>query len=146
MSSNSFIHPGMSALVTGASRGLGRALALALGSRGVRLVLVARGRVKLDAVVAEVRGHGGEAHAIVADIGDKQAIHAIAGEAAALVGPIDLLIHNASTLGPTPLRLLLDSECEDLEQVLAVNLVGPFRLSTRRHASAGRRPPQRRTA
>jgi len=129
MSSNSFIHPGMSALVTGASRGLGRALALALGSRGVRLVLVARGRVELDAVVAEVRGHGGEAHAIVADIGDKQAIHAIAGEAAALVGPIDLLIHNASMLGPTPLRRLLDSECEDLEQVLAVNLVGPFRLS-----------------
>lgn len=60
MSSNSFIHPGMSALVTGASRGLGRALALALGSRGVRLVLLARGRAELDAVVAEVRGHGGE--------------------------------------------------------------------------------------
>lgn len=128
MPSNPFIQSGMSALVTGASRGLGRALALALASRGVRLVLVARGRAELDAVVAEVRGLGGEAHGIVADIGDKQAIHAIAGEAAALVGPIDLLIHNASTLGPTPLRLLLDTECEDLELVLAVNLVGPFRL------------------
>ncbi len=128
MPSNPFIQSGMSALVTGASRGLGRALALALASRGVRLVLVARGRAELDAVVAEVRTLGGEAHGIVADIGDKQAIHAIAGEAAALVGPIDLLIHNASTLGPTPLRLLLDTECEDLELVLAVNLVGPFRL------------------
>ena len=65
----------------------------------------------------------------VADLADKQAIYPLAGQAAALVGPIDLLIHNASTLGPTPLRLLLDSECEDLEHVLAVNLVGPFRLS-----------------
>lgn len=129
MSSSRFIHPGRTALITGASRGLGRALALALGERGVRLVLVARGQAELDAVVAEVRARGGEAHAVVADLADKQAIYPLAGQAAALVGPIDLLIHNASTLGPTPLRLLLDSECEDLEHVLAVNLVGPFRLS-----------------
>lgn len=129
MSSSRFIPPGRTALITGASRGLGRALALALGERGVRLVLVARGQAELDAVVAEVRARGGEAHAVVADLADKQAIYPLAGQAAALVGPIDLLIHNASTLGPTPLRLLLDSECEDLEHVLAVNLVGPFRLS-----------------
>ena len=51
------------------------------------------------------------------------------GAAAALVGPIDLLIHNASSLGKTPLRLLLDTDCEDLSQVLETNLVGPFRLS-----------------
>jgi NAD(P)-dependent dehydrogenase (short-subunit alcohol dehydrogenase family) len=44
------------------------------------------------------------------------------------VGPVDLLVQNASTLGRTPLRLLLDTDCEDLERVLAVNLVGPFRL------------------
>jgi NAD(P)-dependent dehydrogenase (short-subunit alcohol dehydrogenase family) len=129
MQSTRFIVPGTTALITGASRGLGRALALALAPRGVRLVLVARGQAELDAVVAEVRAAGGEAHGVVADIGDKSAIHPLAAQAAALVGPIDLLVHNASTLGPTPLRLLLDTECEDLERVLQINLVGPFRLS-----------------
>ena len=57
------------------------------------------------------------------------ATHAIAGQAAAAVGPIDVLVNNASTLGPVPLRLLLDTDCEDLERALAVNLVGPFRLT-----------------
>jgi NAD(P)-dependent dehydrogenase (short-subunit alcohol dehydrogenase family) len=45
-----------------------------------------------------------------------------------LVGPIELLVQNASTLGPVPLRPLLDTDCEDLERALQVNLVGPFRL------------------
>ena len=75
------------------------------------------------------RGEASEAHAIVADIAGKDAAAAIAGQAAALVGPIDLLINNASTLGPVPLRLLLDTDCEDLERALAVNLVGAFRLT-----------------
>jgi NAD(P)-dependent dehydrogenase (short-subunit alcohol dehydrogenase family) len=91
--------------------------------------MVARQKEALDAAVAEVTAAGGIAFGITADIGDKQQIHAIAGQAAALVGPIELLIHNASTLGPTPLPLLLDTECEDFEQVLQVNLLGPFRLT-----------------
>jgi NAD(P)-dependent dehydrogenase (short-subunit alcohol dehydrogenase family) len=119
----------LNAIVTGASRGLGRALAVELARAGAKVVLVARESNDLHAAVAEIRAAGGTAHAVAADLGDKQAIHAIAGAAAALVGPIDLLIHNASALGPTPLRLLLDTECEDFERVLQVNLVGPFRLS-----------------
>src|SRR6185295_15270966 len=67
--------------------------------------------------------------AIVGDIADKHAIHRIAGQAAALVGDIGIAIHNASTLGPTPLRLLLDTECEDLAAVLETNLIGPFRIT-----------------
>lgn len=117
------------ALVTGAGRGLGRALALALARAGARVVLVARSRTDLDAVVRQIRAEGGTAFGIAADVGDKNAIHPIAGEAAALVGPIDILVNDASTLGPTPLPLLFDTECEDLERVLAVNLVGPFRLT-----------------
>ncbi len=120
---------GSSALVTGASQGLGRALARALAEAGSRVVLVARGGDALERVVADIRDAGGEAFGIAADVADKRAVYPIAGQAAALVGPIDILINNASTLGPTPLPLLLDTACEDLEQVLAVNLVGPFRLT-----------------
>jgi NAD(P)-dependent dehydrogenase (short-subunit alcohol dehydrogenase family) len=116
------------ALVTGASRGLGRALAEALAAAGARVVLVARHEGPLTDVVAGIRARGGEAHAVVADVADRGATHRIAGQAAALVGPIDLVVHNASTLGPMP-RLLLDTDCEDLAAVLETNLVGPFRLT-----------------
>lgn len=117
------------ALVTGASRGLGKALAAALAETGHRVVLVARSAEPLERVASDIEKAGGEAHPLAFDMGDKEAIHRIAGAAAALVGPVDLLIHNASSLGPTPLRLLLDTECEDLERVFQVNVVGPFRLS-----------------
>jgi len=120
---------GQGALVTGASRGLGRALAEVLAAKGARVALVAREAGPLEDVVATIRGNGGIAHAIAGDISDKRAIHRIAGQATGLVGDIGLAIHNASTLGPTPLRVLLDTECEDLELVLQTNLVGPFRLT-----------------
>ncbi len=120
---------GQGVLVTGASQGLGAALARELARAGARLALVSRSGEALSRVVAAIRDSGGEAHAIPGDVGDKRAAHAIAGAAAALVGPIELLVHDASELGPTPLRLLLDTDCEDLERVLQVNLVGPFRLT-----------------
>jgi NAD(P)-dependent dehydrogenase (short-subunit alcohol dehydrogenase family) len=120
---------GQGALITGASRGLGRALAEQLARRGARLALVARDARPLADVVAAIRARGGDAHAIAGDIADKAAIHAIAGQAQGLIGEITIAIHNASTLGPTPLRLLLDTECEDLARVLETNLIGPFRLT-----------------
>jgi NAD(P)-dependent dehydrogenase (short-subunit alcohol dehydrogenase family) len=116
-------------LITGASRGLGRALASALAGRGARLVLVARDGRRLGRVVDELRAGGAVAHGITADVGDKHAIHAIVGRAQALAGPIEVLVHNASTLGPVPLALLADTECEELARVLEVNVVGAFRLS-----------------
>jgi NAD(P)-dependent dehydrogenase (short-subunit alcohol dehydrogenase family) len=120
---------GQGAIITGASRGLGRALAEALAAKGARIALVAREAGPLADVVAGIRARGGDAHAIVGDIADKAATHRLAGQAHALVGDIAIAIHNASSLGPTPLRLLLDTECEDLAAVLETNLVGPFRLT-----------------
>jgi NAD(P)-dependent dehydrogenase (short-subunit alcohol dehydrogenase family) len=120
---------GKAALVTGASRGLGRALAEQLADAGARVVLVARSRPELTQVAEAITARGGSAHALSFDVGRKDDVYPLVGAAAALVGPIDLLIHNASSLGPTPLRLLLDTECEDLSRVLETNLLGPFRLS-----------------
>ena len=120
---------GKSVLITGASRGLGSALAAELARRGARVVAVARGAEALEATVARIRNAGGEAHALVADQGEREAVYPLVGAATALVGPIDVLVLNASTLGPVPLRELVETECEDFGRVLEVNLLGPFRLA-----------------
>ena len=117
------------ALITGGSRGLGLALGRALAMDGTRVVLVAREKGTLDQAVQRIREAGGHAHGIVADVADRDAVHAISAQAAALAGPVDLLVNNASTLGPVPLRLLLDTDCEDFTRALEVNLLGPFRLT-----------------
>jgi NAD(P)-dependent dehydrogenase (short-subunit alcohol dehydrogenase family) len=119
---------GKSVLITGGSRGLGRALAKRLTAEGAKVVLVARHKAELDEVVSEIRKGGGIAFGIVADVGEKGSIYPIVGQAAALARPVDILINNASTLGPVPLRLLLDTDCEDFERALQVNTIGPFRL------------------
>jgi len=116
-------------VITGGSNGLGRALAGELARRGARLVLVARGRERLEGAAAEIRARGGEAHTLEADVGDKDAIYPLAGAAQALLGRVDAVIHGASALGASPLRPLADTDCEQLERALAVNLVGPFRLT-----------------
>ncbi|MFO0660764.1 MAG: SDR family oxidoreductase [Polyangiaceae bacterium] len=120
---------GRTALITGAGRGLGAELALALGRAGLRVVIVARNETDLARVVETARNEGSELHAFAANVADKRQAHAIAGAASAHVGPIDLLIHNASSLGHVPLRRLLDTDCEALEDTLSTNVIGAFRLS-----------------
>ena len=75
-----------------------------------------------------MREHAG-VHGIVGDVSRKDDIHPIAIQILAALGGLDVLINNASDLGPSPLALLADTECEDLERVLATNLLGPFRLT-----------------
>ena len=72
---------GTAALVTGAGRGLGAALARELARRGARVVLVARSKPDLDRVAAEIRAEGGEAHVLPADVGDKESVYPLAGAA-----------------------------------------------------------------
>jgi NAD(P)-dependent dehydrogenase (short-subunit alcohol dehydrogenase family) len=120
---------GAAVIVTGASRGLGAALAEELGRAGSRVVLVSRDPEALDAVVARIRERGGEAHAVVADVSAPDAASRIAGTSGALVGPAEVVIHNAGTLGPVPLAPLADTSDGDFEQALATNLLGPFRLT-----------------
>jgi NAD(P)-dependent dehydrogenase (short-subunit alcohol dehydrogenase family) len=119
---------GKSVLITGGSRGLGRALALRLSAEGAKVALVARHQEEIDEVVSEIKKNSGIAFGIVADVGDKESVYPIVGQAAALAGPVDVLINNASALGPVPLQLIPDTDCEDFELALQVNTVGPFRL------------------
>ncbi len=117
------------ALITGASQGLGRALLVALARRGVRVVGVARGAEALERAVAEARAQGGQAFAVAADVGAPGAPARIAAEASGLAGDVDLVVHNASTLGPVPLVPLVDVDEEQLRRVFAVNAVGPLSLT-----------------
>jgi NAD(P)-dependent dehydrogenase (short-subunit alcohol dehydrogenase family) len=120
---------GRSVLVTGGSRGLGAALGRELARRGGRVVLVGREGGPLREVVAQIWDAGGEAYALAADVGDATAVHALVGAASALVGPLDVVVHNASALGALPLRDLADTEAPDFARVLEVNLLGPFRIT-----------------
>ncbi len=69
------------------------------------------------------------AHGIVGDVSRKEDIHPITMQIVGALGGLDVLINNASDLGPIPLQLLADTECEDFERTLATNLLGPFRLT-----------------
>jgi NAD(P)-dependent dehydrogenase (short-subunit alcohol dehydrogenase family) len=101
------------------------ALVRELLARGARVAFVARTTARVEEVT---RVHAG-AHGIVGDVSVKEDIYPIAVQLIGELGGLDVLINNASAIGPTPLRLLADTDCEDLENVLATNLVGPFRLT-----------------
>src|SRR3569832_279237 len=114
-------------VITGGTSGLGRALALMLADQGARVAIVARHRAALDETSSAA--HPAELIAIQADVSAKEEVYRISSEAIARLGGVDLLINNASYLGATPLRTLLDTECEEFQQVLETNLLGPFRLT-----------------
>jgi NAD(P)-dependent dehydrogenase (short-subunit alcohol dehydrogenase family) len=91
---------GRSALITGAGRGIGRAIARRLAAEGARLTLVARTRPQLEETVEQLRRAGGEAQAIAADVASPAAVEAAVGAAAARFGPVEILVNNAGIPGP----------------------------------------------
>jgi NAD(P)-dependent dehydrogenase (short-subunit alcohol dehydrogenase family) len=116
---------GLRVAITGGTSGLGLALVRELLKRGARVAFVARGREGVERVAREHPG----AHGIVGDISAKDDIYPVAVQIAGELGGLDVLINNASDLGPTPLAMLSDTECEDLERALGTNVIGPFRLT-----------------
>ena len=139
--------------VTGGTSGLGRALVETLAARGDAVAFVARDGARVRkvgaALVAELVGRDAQvafvarhrdaiertrrqfpdAHGIVGDVARKDDVHPIALQLGGALGGLDVLVHNASSLGPVPLAPLADTECEDFEVALATNVLGPFRLT-----------------
>jgi NAD(P)-dependent dehydrogenase (short-subunit alcohol dehydrogenase family) len=112
------------AIITGASRGLGLALARALGVRGWRLVVDARTAADLDAAAAEI---GPAVRVIPGDVSDPVHRRALVAAASDL-GRLDLLVNNASLLGPSPQPALADYPLDVLEAVYRVNVLAPLAL------------------
>jgi len=112
-------------VITGGTSGLGLALVRECVARGATVAFVARTRERVESVAREVA----RAHGIVGDVAKKKDIHPIALQILGRLGGVDVLVNNASSLGPSPLALLADTECEDLEGALTTNVLGPFRLT-----------------
>ena len=118
---------GKTALITGASRNIGRAIALAFAAEGADLVLNTRAnRDELEAVAAECRKAGVRAVAVLGDVGDAAAVDAMVSEGAAALGPIDVLVHNAAI---RPHKSITDTTIEEWHRVMAVDLHAAFYLA-----------------
>jgi len=120
---------GKVALITGASRGLGQALAMAFAREGAALALCARGASALDEVARAVAELGGEVLAVSADLRSSRDLERLVALTLDRFHRVDILVNNASELGPTPLPYLADYPPAAFEDVLKVNLVTPFRLT-----------------
>jgi NAD(P)-dependent dehydrogenase (short-subunit alcohol dehydrogenase family) len=116
---------GLRIAVTGGTSGLGLALVREFLHRGAEVAFIARSSGRVEKLARE---HP-EAHGIVGDISRKEEIHPISVQVLGELGGLDVLINNASDLGPVPLAFLGDTDCEDFERAIATNLLGPFRLT-----------------
>ena len=114
-------YPAATAVVTGASSGIGRLIALRLAREGAAVGLVARRRAELDRVADEIRAAGGTAVVLPCDVAERRDVEAAAAEALAQLGSVDLLVNNA---GYGHHRRFLDWSVEDIERMMRVNYLG----------------------
>ena len=116
---------GIRVAVTGGTSGLGLALVRMLLDLEARVAFIARNRDGVERLMAE----RSDARGITGDVSLKNDIYSIAIQILGELGGLDVLINNASSLGPVPLAPLADTNCEDFELALQTNVLGPFRLT-----------------
>ena len=114
------------ALITGAGKGIGKAIAIALAKEGVNVILVARTQEEIDSVAAKVRSLRVKALAITADVADINSVNAAVAKALAEFGTIDILINNA---GIAAFGKFLELEPTDWERIIQVNLMGTYYMT-----------------
>jgi ketoreductase len=114
------------AFVTGASRGIGEAIARRFAAEGARVVLAGRNREACERIAAELRDAGGEAVGTLCDVTDRGSIAMAIATAVARWGRLDILVNNAGTSGPTPLD---DPDDARWDAILATNLTAVFRVT-----------------
>ncbi|MFI2363506.1 SDR family NAD(P)-dependent oxidoreductase [Promicromonospora sp. NPDC019610] len=121
------VPPARTALVTGASRGIGREIALGLARAGVHVALLARDAARLEAVAAEVRAAGMDAVVLTADVSDPAAVRAAVEQAQDALGSIDLLVNNAGAIESE--HPLWEADPDEWWSVFETNVRGPFLFS-----------------
>ena len=119
-------------LITGASSGIGRAIAERAASEGARIALVARRKEQLDEVADAVRSRGGEAHVLVCDVANRHEALSCTANAESILGGIDVAVINA---GVGRHRMLVEHDLDDAENLLRVNVLGALYFA---HAIAPR--------
>ena len=113
----------MVAWVTGAGRGIGKAIALRLAEAGYRVAPTGRDTDALRAVADEITARGGTAHPVACDVADERSVAAAADAIAGALGPVNVLVNNA---GSTVFKSFVTTSIADFDRLLAANLRGPF--------------------
>ena len=117
------------ALVTGAGRGIGRSIALALAGSGAKVAITARSEDELDAVAASIKQDGGQVLCLPADLSQRETPNEIVAEVGRDLGPIDILVNNAGVGSSADPRPVVEFNDSFWDLTLAVNLTAPYLLS-----------------
>ena len=114
---------GKNALITGAGKGIGKAIALALAAEGTNVILLARTEADIEALAAEIKTHNVKALAVTADVADIASVNKAVAQALNEFGSVDILINNA---GVGKFGKFLDLSPEEFEQIIKINLFGTY--------------------
>ena len=116
-------------LVTGAGRGIGRAIALAMGAEGAKVAVAARTRTELDEVVSEIEAAGGEAAAFEVDLTDRETPKNLPSRVDDLWGPVEILVNNSGVGSSSDPKPVVDFDDDFWDLSIAVNLTAPYLMS-----------------